>query len=94
METVDQLLKGMLSLVLRWDLSTSTSLSLRMDHVPSDLFLSREDDDEVRDDFCSFYFTLCHAVLTVVNRKYLLNSACIELSSILDISTHSFCYLL
>ena len=39
-----------------------------MNHIQTHLFLSRADDNDVRDigkdDFCWFYFTLCHVILT------------------------------
>ena len=50
METVDQLLQGMLSLLLRWDLSTSVFFFVcSMNQIPPHLFLSREDDDGIGD---------------------------------------------
>ena len=62
METVDQPLQGMLSLLLRCDLSKSTSFEAY-------LFLSQEDDEYVRDigkhDFLS---VLLHPILFKANR--------------------------
>ena len=57
-----------LSLLLRSDLSTSTSLVFSMNHILLYLFLSREDDDDVRDtgkyDFRS---VLLHPTLSNAN---------------------------
>ena len=51
MKTVGQLVQVMLSLLLRCDLSSSTSpvYSMSMSHILPYVFLSREDDDDVRD---------------------------------------------
>ena len=72
MGTIDELFQEMLSLLLRCDLSTGTSLccSYSINHVWPHLFLSREDDDDVRDigkqDFSS---VLLHLLLSNANLK-------------------------
>ena len=66
METVGQLVQVMLSLLLRCDLSTSASLCLQDEPY---VFLSREDDDDVRDigkkRFSFGSTSLCYLMLTV-----------------------------
>ena len=65
LETVDQLLQGMLSLLLRCDLSTSTSLVCSMNHLPLYLLPSTKDDGDFKNTiFVGFHFTLCYQMLT------------------------------
>ena len=72
METVGQLVQVMPSRLLRCDLSSSTSpvYSMSMSHILPYVFLSREDDDDVRDigkhDFRS---VLLHPMLSNANRQ-------------------------
>ena len=69
MDTVGQLVQVMLSRLLRCDLSSSTSpvYSMSMSHILPYVFLSREDDDDVRD-IGKHYFrsVLLHLMLSVV----------------------------
>ena len=70
LETVDQLLQGMLSLLLRCDLSRSTSLVCSMNHISLSLRPSPKDDDDLKNTiFFGFHFTLCYQIL---NLKHLL----------------------
>ena len=65
LEAVDQLLQGMLSLLLRCDLSTSTSLVCSMNHLPLYLLPSTKDDGDFKNTiFVGFHFTLCYQMLT------------------------------
>ena len=49
METVDQLVQGLFSLLLRCGISTVFLFVRKMSHIPTYLFLSRENDDDVID---------------------------------------------
>ena len=76
METVGQLVQVMASLLLRCDLSSSTSpvYSMSMSHILPYVFPSRDDDDDVRDigkhDFRS---VLLHPMLSNANRQVTAN---------------------
>ena len=76
METVDQLLQGMLSLLLRCDLSRSACLCLKHEPYSTTLISLTEDDDDVRDigkhDLRS---VLIHPILPNANHKTKLKSS-------------------
>ena len=47
METVDQLVQGLFSMLLRCGISTVLLFVRKMNHIPTYLFLSRENDDDI-----------------------------------------------
>ena len=71
METINQLLQGILSLLLRWNSSTSTSRCLQREPCPA-IFISvtrgrwlRQRPASENKIFVRFYFTLCYLMLTI-----------------------------